>query len=134
MDKPEWVLALEAKHGKPIEQIPGTVYVLCYDPPQIVKSVSRDYSGRNAIPVKSRLLSERPITHYVGWTQQDNPDKRIANHGPATGRTVASLQSGTMLDEQAMKETGACPRCGEALWRSLATDSAVYEQKAQSGN
>jgi hypothetical protein len=35
MEKPEWVLALEARYGVPIEDVPGTVYILHYDPPQI---------------------------------------------------------------------------------------------------
>ena len=35
--KPEWVLALEEKHGMPFEQIPGTVYTLHYDPPTVVQ-------------------------------------------------------------------------------------------------
>jgi hypothetical protein len=48
MEKPEWVLALEAKYGVPIEDVPGTVYILHYDPPQVVRSVSRDYSGQLA--------------------------------------------------------------------------------------
>jgi hypothetical protein len=40
-----WEADLEAKHRMPLDQIPGHVYVLHYDVPQIVKSVGGDYAG-----------------------------------------------------------------------------------------
>jgi hypothetical protein len=41
----QWATDLEAKYGMPLDQIPGKVYVLHYEVPQLVKSVSRDYAG-----------------------------------------------------------------------------------------
>jgi hypothetical protein len=70
MKKPEWVLDLEARYGVPIEDVPGTVYILHYDPPQVVRSVSPDYSGQLAEPGSHGLESAGPISHYVGWSQQ----------------------------------------------------------------
>jgi len=117
--KPQWVLDLEAKHGLPIDQIPGMVYALHYDPPRIVKSVSVDYAGRRQQSDSSGLLSGRPIRHYVGWTQQQNPRKRIGRHAPMTATDIVNLAPGTMRDESELKLTGSCPRCGEAYRDSL---------------
>lgn len=127
MSKPEWVLALEAKHGLPIEDIPGMVYVLHYDEPQVVWSVSRDYAGTRAELGPHGLVSERPITHYVGWTQQADPRRRIYRHGPAALVTVASLTPGTMRDETQAKIGGVCAKCGEPLCASLASDQPAYQ-------
>ncbi|HET7012496.1 MAG TPA: hypothetical protein VFI65_01205 [Streptosporangiaceae bacterium] len=115
-----WSSDLEAKYGLPLHQIPGQVYVLHYEVPQVVRSVSRDYAGASPRVDKDGLLSAGPIRHYVGWTQQARPSKRISRHGPAANREVVYLEPGTTRDEQAMKLTGTCPKCGEALAESLA--------------
>lgn len=64
--KPDWVVQLEAKHGKPIAEIEGTVYVLCFDEPRATASVSRDYPCESDPAGGLRSL---PMRHYVGWTQ-----------------------------------------------------------------
>jgi hypothetical protein len=115
-----WVADLEAKHGMPLDRIPGHVYVLHYEVAQIVRSVSQDYAGAQPKADSDGLLSARPIRHYVGWTQQAKPSKRISRHGPAVNREVVSLQPGTTRDEQTLKLTGTCPKCGEALAASVA--------------
>jgi len=56
----------------------------------------------------------------VGWTQQAKLSKRISRHGPAAHREVVYLGPGTTRDEQALKLTGSCPKCGERLAASLA--------------
>jgi hypothetical protein len=94
--------------------------VLHYEQPQVVKSVSTDYAGPDPKADKDGFASATPIRHYVGWTQQAKPNKRISRHGPAALREVVLLQPGTMQDEQAMKLTGTCPKCGEPLAASLA--------------
>src|SRR5215469_5251882 len=98
-----WESQLEAKHGMPLEQIPGTVYALHYDTPQTVRSVSRDYAGPNPQTGPKCLLSAPPIRHYVGWTQQRNPRGRIYDHGPIRLAEVVELMPGTMLQEQWLK-------------------------------
>jgi hypothetical protein len=50
----------------PLEQIPGNVYVLRYDVPQRVKSVSRDYAGLKAVLAPGGFVSAKPTRHYVG--------------------------------------------------------------------
>ena len=116
----QWGSDLEAKHGVPIDQIQGKVYAPHYKVPQVVKSVSNDYAGPALQSDTDGYLSARPIRHYVGWTQQAKPSKRISRHGPAASREVVYLEPGTTRDEQMLKLTGTCPKCGEAYSESLA--------------
>jgi hypothetical protein len=116
----QWELDLEAKHGKPLSEITGTVYALHYDPPRVVKSVSTDYAGITARSDADGLLSAGPVTHYVGWTQQTNPRKRIGRHAPMGVTNIVHLAPGTMTDEQELKTSGVCPKCGEPYRDSLA--------------
>lgn len=120
-DKPQWVLDLEAKHGLPIEQIPGMVYALHYDPPRVIRSVSGEYAGPDPQRDASGWLSAGPIRHYVGWTQQRDPRKRIGRHAPLGVTEIVHLEPGTMLDEHKLKRTGHCPKCGEPYRKSIAS-------------
>jgi hypothetical protein len=115
----DWASGLQATHGMPLHQISGKVYALHYEVPQVVKSVSTDYAGPLPRSDSDGLLSARPIRHYVGWTQQAKPSKRISRHGPAAYREAVYLQPGTMDDETALKLTGTCPKCGEPYADSL---------------
>lgn len=115
-----WEADIEAKHGLSLNEVVGHVYVLHYETPQVVKSVSVDYAGPDPAMDNDGLLSFEPIRHYVGWTQQSNPRKRINRHGPAALREVVYLEPGTTDDEEAMKRAGSCPKCGESLAASLA--------------
>lgn len=112
MKKPEWVLELEYKHGLPIEQVPGHVYVLHYDAPRVVKSVSGEYPHTRS---PSGAFDSEPITHYVGWTQQANPRKRVGKHGLGATAAIAYLAPGTMTDETELKKNGTCPKCDASL-------------------
>lgn len=116
-----WKEDIEAKHGLPLDQIRGFVYVVHYEIPQIVKSVSRDYAGPAPRSDTDGFLSATPIRHYVGWTQQRDPMHRIRKHGPAALREVVYLKPGTTANEQAMKMNATCPKCGESLAASLAS-------------
>lgn len=118
-----WEADVEAKHGVPLGEVPGHVYVLHYETPQVVKSVSSDYAGPNPTQDKDGWLSAGPIRHYVGWTQQANPRKRINRHGPAALREITYLEPGTLRDEKTMKVGGACPLCNEPLSASLAASA-----------
>jgi len=123
--KPDWVLRLEAKHGLPIDQIPGTVYALCYAEPLHVWSVSVDYSGTDRSQVvwapNGHAASRTPIRHYVGWTQQRNPRRRINNHHRAGTAVEVTLSPGTMHDEEHLKRTATCPTCGHPYAADLLT-------------
>jgi hypothetical protein len=76
-----WEANLEAKHGLPLTRIPGHVYVLHYEVPQIAKSVSADYAGQSPQSDSDGFMSATAIRHYVGWTQQRLPRKRISRNG-----------------------------------------------------
>src|ERR1700733_11524930 len=115
----DWKRELEAKHGMPLSQIPGKVYALHYEVPQVVKSVSTDFAGPSPRSDRDGFLSARPVRHYVGWTQQARPSKRYNRHGLAAYREVVYLRPGTMEDETALKLTGTCPKCGEPYADSL---------------
>jgi hypothetical protein len=115
-----WEQDLDAKHGRPLDDIERHMYVLHYDEPRVVKSVSGDYAGRSPRSDGDGWLSATAIRHYVGWTQQRLPRKRINRHGPAAPCEIVYLEPGTMRDEQSMKDRGICPRCGEPLAPSLA--------------
>jgi len=116
----QWRLDLEAKYALPSEQIPGNVYALHYEIPRFVKSVSRDYAGRDPEEDSSGLRSAGPIRHYVGWTQQQNPRRRIGKHAPLAATQIAYLEPGTLQDEAQLKLAGLCPMCHEPYRDSLA--------------
>ena len=117
--KQEWMLRLEEKYGVPIEQVPGTVYALCFAAPYDVESVSIDYSGPRPRMSNRGAMSARPIRHYVGWTQQDDPRKRIRNHYRRGTVVEVTTVPGTLTNEATMKESGKCPHCGEQYADSL---------------
>jgi len=118
--KEQWELDLQAKYKLPIEQIPGKVYALHYETPRVVKSVSREYAGRDPQEDSSGLLSARPIRHYVGWTQQQNPRKRIGKHAPLAVSEIVYFEPGTLPDEAELKLAGRCPKCQEPYRDSIA--------------
>jgi hypothetical protein len=117
--RPEWVRRLEEKHGRPINKIPGAIYGLCYDPPVIVESVSMDYAGDPPEHNARGFLSAGPIRHYVGWTQQRDPQRRILNHHRAGTAVTVTLSRGTMEGEEEIKRTATCPTCGRPYAESL---------------
>jgi hypothetical protein len=111
---------LEGKHGLPLEEIPGTVYVIHYAEPTIVLSVSGDYGVG---------VSERPVRHYVGWTQQVRPMNRVRNHHPPGTVIEVDFRDGTMLAEEQLKAYGTCAFCGEELADSLVDGAAEYYRR-----
>ena len=108
----QWKRDLEIKHGMPADEIPGHVYILCFDEPRAVHSVSTDYPIDGTGPKGFR---SSPIRHYVGWTQQRNPRERIYAHGPGSAAAIVELERGTMADERRAKRERVCPECGGPL-------------------
>lgn len=83
------------------------VYILCYGQPVIVKE--RDYLPDD--PARNY-----PISHYVGYTRQQPPVKRIWSHGAHSAHYIAQIRPGTLAGEDSAKRTEACPKCGGSLW------------------
>jgi hypothetical protein len=111
------------KHGLPITKIPGAIYGLRYDPPAIVESVSMDYARNPPEHNHRGYISAGPIVHFVGWTQQRDPNRRIlSHHSPGTPVTL-TLGQGTMEREAEIKRTRTCPTCGRQYADSLTRES-----------
>jgi len=58
----------------------------------------------------------RPVTHYVGYTGQQPPVKRVWQHGRGSARALVQVRPGTLRDEARVKCLEKCPRCGDRLW------------------
>jgi hypothetical protein len=117
--RPDWVRHLEQKYGLPLRKIPGTIYGLCYDPPVVVRSVSIDYAGHPPKHDDGGYLSAGSIAHYVGWTQQRDPYRRIGDHHPPQTRVTVTVGKGTMEREDEIKRTATCPTCSVRYSDSL---------------
>jgi hypothetical protein len=94
------------------------IYILCYGRPVLVRD--RDYLRRD--PSK-----RYPISHYVGWTSQLPPIKRVRQHGAKSAHYIAQIRPGTMLDEEHAKRFEPCPRCGQSLW--YFAESPTYSEE-----
>jgi rubredoxin len=79
---------------------PGMVYVLCFGAPTNVADGDRGHV--------------QPTTHYVGWTGQNPPARRIRQHRVPL-ESIASMEPGTAEDEERTKRDGCCPQCGARL-------------------
>lgn len=85
---------------------PEHVYILCYGVPTIVGD--RDY-------LTSDPAYEYPITHYVGYTRQQPPVKRVQAHGARSAHCIVSIRPGTTADKDEIKLHESCPKCGKSL-------------------
>lgn len=86
---------------------PEHVYILCYGQPVVVS----DRDHLIADPTHGY-----PITHYVGYTRQQPPVKRIRSHGALSAHHIAEIRPGTAADEETVKRREKCPHCGGSLW------------------
>jgi hypothetical protein len=77
------------------------VYILCYGTPTVIREGD---------------CGARPVTHYVGYTRQQPPVKRVWQHGRGSARALTQVRPGTMRDEARAKCLERCPRCGARLW------------------
>lgn len=87
------------------------VYVVCFDEPTRV--ADRDHHPDDP-------KRDYPVQHYVGWTTQQPPVKRLNQHAAACRRSLVLLVPGSKGDERLLKTQGRCPRCNDTLWYYLA--------------
>jgi hypothetical protein len=82
------------------------LYIACFGTPTTIRS--RDYHPADR--------HDHPVEHYVGYTTQLPPRKRIFEHGAATARSLVVIVPGTREEEAALKCDARCPRCTKPLW------------------
>ena len=79
------------------------VYIICY--------------GKPTVPAAADLgLRPYPVLHYVGYTGQYPPVKRVWAHGRGSGPGLVEIRPGNLREELRVKLLGKCPRCGKPLW------------------
>ena len=103
--------------GSPTKELPACVAtcsehrehvsILCYGTPTMVRD--RDYLSADP-------AHDYPISHYVGYTRQLPPVKRIRQHGALSAHYIAQIRPGNEEDEESVKRDEVCPTCGEPLW------------------
>jgi hypothetical protein len=86
---------------------PEHIYVLCFGRPTVVSD--RDY-------LRSETTYGYPISHYVGYTRQQPPVRRIRSHGARSADHIVVIRPGSLEDEQQAKRNERCPRCVGSLW------------------
>jgi hypothetical protein len=79
------------------------VYVICYGEPFIPDQADLGYPAY-------------PVTHYVGFTEQHPPLRRVQSHGRGSTAGLVEIRTGTLRDEARIKCLEKCARCGESLW------------------
>lgn len=87
------------------------VYIACFDEP--TRLADRDHH-------RDDPELDYPVRHYVGWTSQQPPVKRVNQHRVTCRDHLVLLVPGSERDEAELKREGRCPRCGDALWYFLA--------------
>jgi hypothetical protein len=88
-------------HGGPEAPRSSWVYVLCLGEPRTMRDAD--------------VPPHIPVTHYVGYTQQQPPMNRPMSHGRGLATRVVLLVPGTLQDENDLKTGGTCPLCGQPL-------------------
>jgi hypothetical protein len=86
---------------------PEHIYVLCFGEPTVIKS--RDYLQRDH-------SENYPISHYVGYTSQHPPMKRVKQHGAFCAGFLVGVYVGDEIAERKFKAFGDCPKCSRDLW------------------
>lgn len=75
------------------------LYIACFDHPTRL----HDADTRNA------------VMHYVGWTRQRPPLRRVEQHGAICRESLVTIVPGTLAEEALLKEHGRCPKCQRPL-------------------
>jgi hypothetical protein len=90
------------------------VYVICYGEPFLPDQADCDY----------------PVLHYVGYTAQHPPIRRVWSHGRGSAAALTGMRPGNLRDELRVKLLGKCARCGKPLWYYKRSPSAADYARA----
>ncbi|MVU80636.1 hypothetical protein GPX89_25720 [Nocardia sp. ET3-3] len=55
------------------------------------------------------------VMHYVGWTRQRPPVRRVNQHGAICRKSLIAIVPGTETEEAHLKDEAQCPQCGRPL-------------------
>jgi hypothetical protein len=80
---------------------PEHVYILCY--------------GKTVV-IREGDCGKVPVSHYVGYTMQRPPVRRVWQHGAGSAAALVEMRPGNLRDELRVKILGSCPACGRSLW------------------
>ena len=78
---------------------PDHIYIACFSTPTTL----RDLDKRNI------------FMHYVGWTRQQPPVRRVKQHGSACLNALVAIVPGSEAEEEDLRASQRCPRCGQPL-------------------
>lgn len=75
------------------------LYIACFGKPTLVRDAD----------------TSAAVLHYVGWTRQRPPLRRVNQHGPACRTSLVAIIPGTATEEEWLKTHALCPRCNQPL-------------------
>ncbi|MCU1644709.1 MAG: hypothetical protein JWN03_4984 [Nocardia sp.] len=75
------------------------IYIACFDEPTTLRDADTHSS----------------VKHYVGWTRQQPPERRVSQHGAICRQSLVAIIPGTEREEELLKNEGRCPRCDHPL-------------------
>lgn len=78
---------------------PEHIYIACFSSPTTVRHADKRHS----------------FMHYVGWTRQQPPVRRVKQHGSAYLNALLTIVPGSETEEEDVKARQQCPRCGQPL-------------------
>lgn len=78
---------------------PAHIYISCFATPTVLRDADTQFA----------------VMHYVGFTRQHPPMRRVSQHGPACREALVAIIPGACDEEEALKAGSLCPRCGLAL-------------------
>lgn len=91
------------EHAKPI-------YIACFEEPTQLRDSDAD---------------DIAIRHYVGWTRQHPPIRRVSQHGAICRESLVAIIPGSLAEEDSLKVNERCPKCGDPLWYGAARRRAT---------
>ena len=96
------------------------LYVCCFPTPTVIRE--RDWH-----PADRERVND-PLSHYVGYTSQLPPIKRVKNHTVAAAHAPVLIVAATEEEEYPVKRDSMCLRCDRPLWYYRAPQEAKPDE------
>lgn len=78
---------------------PEHIYIACFSTPTTLRDMDKRHT----------------FMHYVGWTRQQPPVRRVKQHGSVCLNALVTIVPGSETEEADLKARYRCPRCGQPL-------------------